>query len=305
MDNIATRSVSSSMRSAISANNYKNHALGKQLKTLEAERDMKLLSIQVKKDDVKFSTSPKMKVKKLKSLPANTSFGGQESVVEIESEERLRRVASANHALPSLATSTPPRTRRATLATQPQKPHSPSLPRRLLHSASSASLWETIELSLADRESQIKSPASPRLLNRRPITPTLTAKLCSAAWTCPDQVSSTTPQEVTAHRGLAIRPLSRNSPQNTSGKEKRKQSTAVFSRLYQAPEPRKRILETGGFAHKSTDLPLPPTSYRLERRRRSVSLPDLSDMLDNLRECRYLRKSVDGDDDDVFLNEKK
>ena len=69
MDDYATGKVSVSVRNALSANSHKSHQLERKVKNLEAERDMRLLNLQIRKDEV-FFTSPSTRRKVLVKSPS-------------------------------------------------------------------------------------------------------------------------------------------------------------------------------------------------------------------------------------------
>ena len=102
-----------------------------------------------------------------------------------------------------------------------------------------------------------------------------------------------------AHRSLVLKPLySTNEKEQT----KRKNSDSVYARLHKTgAKHNNRKYRMGDdldkLAESATDSSLPtrPSLTRLEHRRRSVSLPDLTEMLDNLKSCRYLRKESSED----------
>ena len=69
MDDYASGKVSVSVRNALSVNSHKSHQLERQVKNLEAERDMRLLNLQIRRDEV-FSTSPSTRRKVLVKSPS-------------------------------------------------------------------------------------------------------------------------------------------------------------------------------------------------------------------------------------------
>lgn len=69
MDDYASGKVSISVRNALSVNSQKSHQLERQVKTLEAERDMRLLNLQIRRDEV-FLASPSTRRKVLVKSPS-------------------------------------------------------------------------------------------------------------------------------------------------------------------------------------------------------------------------------------------
>ena len=68
MDDYASRKVSVSVRNALSVNSHKSHQLERQVRHLEAERDLRLLNLQIRKDEV-FFASPSTRRKVLVKSP--------------------------------------------------------------------------------------------------------------------------------------------------------------------------------------------------------------------------------------------
>ena len=82
------------------------------------------------------------------------------------------------------------------------------------------------------------------------------------------------------HRGLTLRPISSSVAGQKKPKEKLK--TAVFSRLY------KNVRKEGEGLTAMRRISS-AQGKQLNGRRRSISMPDLSEMMENLKACRYLR----------------
>lgn len=163
-----------------------------------------------------------------------------------------------------------------------------------------------------------QSSHSPKL--NRPKTAchsTFTQQRSLPAKTIPHEISTSLPDSKTmtawnnrtdarlsppVHRGLGLRPLYSHKDKEQT---KQKNSDTVFARLYKGAKQGNRKYRVGEVLDKlgqgvSTESRATRRSApRLEQRRRSVSLPDLSEILDDLKSCRYLRK----DDSDNRLTE--
>ena len=99
------------------------------------------------------------------------------------------------------------------------------------------------------------------------------------------------PAENGVHRGLQLRPVSSSMTESKKSKEKPK--TAVFSRLYS------NVKEAGWKASAARRINSDGAAgKRLTARRRSLSMPDLSEMMENLKSCRYLRGADQKNSDD-------
>lgn len=333
MDDYAARKVSVSVRNALSVNSHKSHELVRQVKSLEAERDMHLLNLQIKRDEV-FFASPSMRRKILVKSPS-VSEGIRSSTPDSQHEtfdnsslknEEVTKLQKA-HNLPPLhldragVIATPPRvrkTRNIHTATSPNfAPHSPNeSPKqghKLLTRQSSSPQMLSSSNSMANandvrREENVESKhlLSPRLLRSNvPDTPATLHSPTSAPnggvfkfdlasnhaqmprrpATAASNRDSSAGSEV--HRGLLLIPVS-SSKEQTKPKEAKKIN--VFNRLYSGSKKRE-----GKRAHlddlATRHFPLPNGSPKLDTRRRSVSLSDLSEICDKLKACRYLRES--------------
>lgn len=259
------------MRNAITTNNYHGHTLGKTVKQLEAEKDFKMLSLQMKKDEVAFSSAlSKVKARK----PTMTTPDDSEELIDMTENMKLDRKPTRPKLLPLLRSNSA-KTRRVGLAhcVSPYSSAPPS-PKAAHANLFSSSLEQ--DLNKETNMNEVQRAVSLRLSRSTTSSPILTAKLPKA-----DAPSS----PATVHRGLAIRPLSLKSTTKQTSKEKQNEkSKAVFSRLYQVQpgKPKKSIAQLMDGS--------PPASPRLNRRR-SISMPDLSDMMEDLRNCRYLRQN--------------
>lgn len=308
MDGYESRNLSSSMRNAITTNNYQGHALGKTVRQLEVERDLKMLSLQIKKDEVKFgSSSPKMKARKVISLT-----GGETDTIDECTESELTdsfdsKLEKKGKQFLPLIRSQSAKSRRtpSIFSSSSSPPHSPRALRSLrtnsLSSASASSLSRETDKDRPSSGTKDCQRISPRYsLNKlgrsSTASPILTAKFPKNSppierrvTTCASPPTSGPNSPTIAHRGLAIRPPSRNSNKQSTTKNKQ-EKTKVFSRLYQAQPKTKKTVEELLEAHGK------PTTPKLDRRRRSLSMPDLTDMIDDLRNCRYLRTNSTDDD---------
>lgn len=75
MDDYVSNKVSVTMKNAISVNSHKTHQLVKTVRNLEAERDMRLLNLQIKRDEMFFS-SPSARRKLVKSPTVSDGLSG-------------------------------------------------------------------------------------------------------------------------------------------------------------------------------------------------------------------------------------
>ena len=309
MDDLVTNKVSVSMRNAINVNSQRNHLLGKTVKHLEAERDLRLLNLQMKKDEVVFgSPSPRGRGLGKSSIASDgVRSGSQQDIynltVSSNKDEESTRFHKASN-LPPLQLdqpsliATPPRTRRATsirMAGSPNSaPHSPlesyipshkNLTRQFssshLPTAGTNSTESTRELR-RENSAEGKQQFSPRLLGSSTHPPGATSGV--SQFDLPQRPRTASSSKDAAgsevHRGLLLRPVSLSKEQ-TKAKEIKKAS--VFNRLYTSGKKR--------YGNKVTrEISLALDNPKLEAtRRRSISLPDLSEILDKLKTCRYLR----------------
>jgi len=277
MDEYATRKMSTSMRNAITTNNYHGHALGKTVKQLEIEKDLKMLSLQMKKDEVIFSSpsSPRGRKTPLQALENNEDLSELTENLKMDS---TRKQSNSRRPLLPLIRSNSAKTRRVgmtsphSLSSQ-SSPPSPKTHVKLFNSSSVELNVNRETKPMPNERDVLQRVGSPRLSRSSTASPILTAKL-------PKPESPSSPKSV--HRGLAIRPLSWKSATTQKTPQNGEKSKTVFSRLYQVQnvKPKKSIAELMEGA---------PASPRL--RRRSISMPDLSEAMEDLRNCRYLRQN--------------
>ena len=342
MDDYIATKVSVSVRNAISVNSTKSHQLEKQVRNLEAERDMRLLNLQMKKDEM-FLSSPTSQRRKILVKSPSTTDGiragtpsSQQEILDLNTglskEDEVNRLQKA-HSLPPLhldragIVATPPRIRKARnlrpgsslipaspsrLVESPKPEHKlltrqSSSPQMLSGSNSTtneneARREENLEskqqfsprlqrANLVDSSVPLNSPTSPKAFNfdlpnnlsqipRRPAT----------AASVRDSASNS--GEV--HRGLILLPVS-SSKEQTKNKEQKKGS--VFNRLYSSTKKRDRKrIGLDDTAPQALHLPNGKLNAKLETRRRSVSLSDLSEICDKLKTCRYLRSNSQNED---------
>lgn len=329
MDDYASRKVSVSVRNAISVNSHKSHQLERQVKNLEAERNMRLLNLQIKRDEV-FFASPSARRKILVKSPsvsdglrAGTPSSQQETVdlnTGLRMDEEATRLQKV-HNLPPLhldragIIATPPRIRKARnlhsatspkslppspLAESPKASHKPltrqsSSPQMLSNSGSMA---PNANDGRREENAESKQPFSPRLLRSNvtdtpasPHSPTspgifkfdLATNHAQIPRRPATAVSNRDSGGSEVHRGLLLLPVS-SSKEQTKPKEAKK--TNVFNRLYSSAKKRE-----GKRTHLD-DLAtrdFPNGNPKLDSRRRSISLSDLSEICDKLKMCRYLR----------------
>ena len=312
MDDLVTNKVSFSMRNAINVNSQRNHLLGKTMKHLEAERDLRLLNLQMKKDEVVFG-SPSPRGRGLGKSPI-ASDGvrpgtpmSQQDIYSLTAssnkDEESTRLHKASN-LPPLQRdqasliATPPRTRRATSIrmagstnSAPQSPPESYIPshKNLTRQFSSSqvptagtnSTESTRELR-RENSAVGKQQFSPRLLGSSTHPPGAASGVFKFDLPQRPRTASSSKDAAGSevHRGLLLRPVS-SSKEQTKTREVKKES--VFNRLYSSGKKRD--------GNKVTrEISLAMGNPKLEAtRRRSISLPDLSEILDKLKTCRYLR----------------
>lgn len=342
MDDYIATKVSVSVRNAISVNSTKSHQLEKQVRNLEAERDMRLLNLQMKKDEMSLSSPTSQRRKILVKSPSTTDGiragtpSSQQEILDLNTglskEDEVTRLQKA-HSLPPLyldragIVATPPRIRKARnlhsgsslipaspsrLMESPKPEHKlltrqSSSPQMLSGSNSTTNVnearrEENLEskqqfspglqrANLVDSSVPLNSPTSPKAFNfdlpnnlsqipRRPAT----------AASVRDSASNS--GEV--HRGLILLPVS-SSKEQTKNREQKKAS--VFNRLYSSTKKRDRKrIGSDDTAPQALHLPNGKLNAKLETRRRSVSLSDLSEICDKLKTCRYLRSNSQNED---------
>lgn len=299
------------MRNAINVNSQRNHLLGKTMKHLEAERDLQLLNLQMKKDEVVFG-SPSPRGRGLGKSPI-ASDGvrpgtpmSQQDIYSLTAssnkDEESTRLHKASNLSPlqrdqASLIATPPRTRRATsirmAGSTNSAPQSPSesisshknLTRQFSSSqvptAGTNSTESTRELR-RENSAVGKQQFSPRLLGSSTHPPGAASGVFKFDLPQRPRTASSSKDAAGSevHRGLLLRPVS-SSKEQTKTREVKKES--VFNRLYSSGKKRD--------GNKVTrEISLAMGNPKLEAtRRRSISLPDLSEILDKLKTCRYLR----------------
>ena len=316
MDDYVSNKVSVTMKNAISVNSHKTHQLEKTVRNLEAERDMRLLNLQIKRDEMFFS-SPSARRKLVKSPTVSDGLSGAETPVPQQEifdfntgllkDEDPTRVQKA-HNLPPLhldqagLIATPPRIRKAGIMRAPTSPHAgPQSPRespvlthkRLTRQSSSPQMLsstnstENAKDSRRENSTEGKQQLSPRLLGSS-VDSSVTNGLGVFKFDLgsnhnipqrPSTAASSRDQNDEVHRGLLLRPVS-SSKEQTKPKEKKK---SVFNRLYSTGKKRD--------AKMTRDAPFPMGNPKLDAntRRRSISLSDVSEIYEKLKTCRYLR----------------
>lgn len=306
-----TNKVSFSMRNAISVNSQRNHLLGKKVKHLEAERDLRLVNLQMKKDEVVFG-SPSPRGRGLGKSPiasdgvrSGTPMSQQDiynlTASSSKDEESTRLHKASN--LPPLQLdqasliATPPRTRRATSIrmagspnSAPQSPLESYIPshKNLTRQFSSSQVPTGTNSTESTRELRRENSAegkqqfSPRLLGSSTHPPGAASGVFKFDLPQRPRTASSSKDAAGSevHRGLLLRPVS-SSKEQTKTRDVKKES--VFNRLYSNGKKRD--------GNKLTrEISLAKGNPKFEAtRRRSISLPDLSEILDKLKTCRYLR----------------
>ena len=202
MDDYASGKVSISVRNALSVNSHKSHQLERQMKNLEAERDMRLLNLQIRRDEVFFaslSTRRKVLVKspsvseglrssspisQLETLDLKTGSRQDEEVGKLQ---KTRNLPPLMHLDRAGVIATPPRVRKArnippvtsrTVASAPLSPLESQPNHKLLtrHSSSPQMLSNPNSIAnandlLREENSESKHLLSPRLLRSNPESP--------------------------------------------------------------------------------------------------------------------------------------
>ncbi|PFX16841.1 hypothetical protein AWC38_SpisGene18872 [Stylophora pistillata] len=330
-----------SLKTIISrVNSTKSHQLEKQVKNLEAERDMRLLNLQMKKDEMFFG-SPNSQRRKILVKSPSVSEGlragtpsSQQEILDLNAglskEEEFSRLQKA-HNLPPLyldragIVATPPRIRKARnlhpgsfpvpitpsrLAESPKPEHKlltrqSSSPQMLSSSNSMTNVNETrreehleskqrfsprLQRTNIDSSVLLNSPTSPKALNFD--QPSNFSQIPRRPATAVASIRDSNSSEV--HRGLILLPVS-SSKEQTKTKEQKKDS--VFNRLYSSTKKRDRKrIGSDDSAPQALHLPHGKLKAKLETRRRSVSLSDLSEICDKLKTCRYLRSNSQNED---------
>ena len=203
MDDYVSRKVSVSVRNALSVNSHESHQLDRQVKILEAERDMRLLNLQIRRDEV-FSTSPSTRRKIVVKSPSVSEGLGTSTPIsqhetldlktgsrkddEVSKLQKARNLPPLMHLDRAGVIATPPRVRKArnippaispNVASAQLSPHESSQPNHKLltrHSSSPQMLSNPNSIANANdlwREENSKSKhlLSPRLLRSNPESP--------------------------------------------------------------------------------------------------------------------------------------
>lgn len=200
MDDYASRKVSVSVRNALSVNSHKSHQLERQVKNLEAERDMRLLNLQIRRDEV-FFTSPSTQRKFLVKSPSvseglrTSTPASQHETLDLKTgsheDDEVNKLQKV-HNLPPLhldragVIATPPRVRKARNIHQATSPNcaplspleSPQSSHKLLTRQSSSPQMLSNSNSMAnandlrrEENTESKHLLSPRLLRSNPDSP--------------------------------------------------------------------------------------------------------------------------------------
>ena len=331
MEELTSVEVSATMQNAISVNSHKTHQLEKKVKNLEAERDMQLLNLQIERSQMCFD-SPSARRRLVKSPTAYDSVRAGTPVSQLDifdvntglhkDEEPTSIQKSYN--LPPLhldqagLIATPPRIRKAIgigvlrppnslispIAQSPLESTVPSHKRLARHSSSpQMSANSTANVRELRRENNTectrKQPFSPRLRGssvESAASPRSSEVFKFDAGNSHGQIpqrpatasSSMNQNGKEVHRGLLLRPVS-SSKEQTKPKGKKE---SVFNRLYSSGKKRD--------VKMTREAPFPQGSPYLEAntRRRSVSLSDLSEILEKLKTCRYLRDNSQSETSD-------
>ena len=304
------------MRNAINVNSQRNHLLGKTVKHLEAERDLRLLNLQMKKDEVVFGSpsaapSPRGRGRGKSPIASDGVKSGtpvsQQDIYNLTAssnkDEESTRLNKASN-LPPLQLdqasliATPPRTRRATSMrmagspnSAPQSPLESYIPshKNLTRQFSSSqvpsvgtnSTESTRELR-RENSAEGKQQFSPRLLGSSTHPPGAASGVFKFDLPQRPRTASSSKDAAGSevHRGLLLRPVS-SCKEQTKTREVKKES--VFNRLYSSGKKR-----DGNKVTREISLAMGNPKFEATRRR-SISLPDLSEILDKLKTCRYLR----------------
>ena len=320
MDDYASGKVSISVRNALSVNSHKSHQLERQVKNLEAERDIRLLNLQIRRDEV-FLASPSTRRKVLvkspsvsKGLRSSSPISQHETLdlktgsrkdEEVGKLQKTRNLPPLMHLDRAGVIATPPRVRKArnippltsrTVASAPLSPFESQPNHKLLtrHSSSPQMLSK-------EENSESKHLLSPRLLRSNPESPAslhsptspgvFKFDLAQNKAQLPRRPATATSGESTGsevHRGLFLIPVT-SSKEQTKQKEGKKIN--VFNRLYSGSKKGKRTHQLSDDL-ATREIPFSKGNPKLDlaTRRRSLSLSDLSD-IDKLKTCRYLRNN--------------
>ena len=300
------------MRNAINVNSQRNHLLGKTVKHLEAERDLRLLNLQMKKDEVVFgSPSPRGRGLGKPTIASDAVRSGtpvsQQDIYNLtassnkdEESTRLNKASNLPPLQPDQASliATPPRTRRATSMrmagspnSAPQSPLESYIPshKNLTRQFSSSQVptagtnsTESTRDLRRENSAEGKQQFSPRLLGSSTHPPGAASGVFKFDLPQRPRTASSSKDAAGSevHRGLLLRPVS-SSKEQTKAKEVKKES--VFNRLYSSGKKRE-----GNKVTREISLTMGNPKFEATRRR-SISLPDLSEILDKLKTCRYLR----------------
>lgn len=268
MEDLVSAKVSATMRNAINVNTLKTHQLEKQVKSLEVERDLRLMNLQIERDEMFFG-SPSTRRKLAKS--PTVSDGVRTPVTQLDifdfesglfkDKEPIRHQKAGN--LPPLhldqagVIATPPRVRKAII--RPSKSPRP-LPLSLLESSapshkhlarqsSSPLMFSSVANSAANAKDTLrqkntlesKHQLSPRFWGSSVVTPASpgspglfkfdlgnNSHVQNPQRPVTPVASSSNDNGKEVHRGLLLRPVP-SSKEQTKPKEKKE---SVFNRLY-------------------------------------------------------------------------
>ena len=313
MENHSSNKVSASVRNAINANSHQTHELANHVKALEAERNMHLLNLKVKRDSIVL-VSPIAKAN-LEKSPNVSRLG---SLVPHRETEKFYTALTRNeeggksrkgYAIPPLhldrinGIATPPRVRKLpsmSRATSPSfasqnlfgQPSNKLLTRKCSspHKLSGSSPPRDAVL---EETGKCKQQLSSRLVARTNVAASALVSTTDSGQLQKQPSSPSNGVENVVHRGLLLRRVSSSKEQS---KAKETKTASVFKRLYVGNKKLERTNLRGlkkGNDEIRDGIRLIP---KLDQRRRSISLPDLTQMLESLKTCRYLRGSSFEDD---------
>ena len=295
MDDYVSRKVSVSVRNALSVNTHKSHQLTRHVKNLEAERDMRLLNLQIRRDEVLWA-SPSTRRKVLVKSPSvseglrPSTPNSQHETLDLKTgfrkDEEGNKLHKAHNLPPIMhldragVIATPPRVRKArnispatspSASPSPLSPHESSQPsHKILTRQSSSPQTLSNPNSIANandlrrgENSESKHLLSPRLLRSNPEPPAPLHSPTSPGVFKSDQNQAQLPKRpATAtsgdSRGSVVHRGLLLIPV-TSSKEQTKQKEAkkinVFNRLYAGSKKGKRT------HHLSQELATPEIPF--------------------------------------------
>ena len=322
MEDLTSVKVSATMRNAISVNSHKTHQLEKKVKNLEAERDMRLLNLQIKRDEMYFD-SPSARRKLIKSPTASDSVRAGTPVSQLEifdinpglHKDEEPTSPQKSHNLPPLhldqagLIATPPRIRKAGGMGALRLPNSPnSIPQSPLESSvpshkrlarqSSSPLMPLKTNSTAnvkdlrrENSTECKHQFSPRLRGSSVESPASPGSPEVFKFDpgnvnlgpIPQRPSTATSSRDQNRKEVHRGLLLRPISSSKEQTKPKEKKESVFNRLYSSGKKRD--------VKMTREAPLPLGNPKLDAntRRRSISLSDLSEILGKLKTCRYLR----------------